>query len=100
MLTTDLIVTLPGDSSKQQEEGVVGPHAPVVAVHTAVPSRSLGAGKLLLVDVGNRLVGYREGQGKELKRGVINLSTVYLSVQAGRSKASSGSGLRDVNNII
>ena len=72
MLTTDLIVTLPGDSSKQQEEGVVGPQAPVVAVNTAVPSRSLGAGKLLLVDVGHRLVGYREGQGKELKRGVIN----------------------------
>ena len=77
MLTTDLIVALPGDSSKQKEEGVVGPHAPVVAVHTAVPSRSLGAGKLLLVDVGNRLVSYREGQGKELKKRCDKLGLVY-----------------------
>ena len=71
MLTTDLIVALPGDSSKQQEEGVVSPHAPVLAVHAAVPGGGLGAGKLLLVDVGHRLVGDREGQGEELKRGNI-----------------------------
>ena len=71
MLTTDLIVALPGDSSKQQEEGVVCPHAPVLAVHAAVPGGGLGAGQLLLVDVGHRLVGDREGQGEELKRRYI-----------------------------
>ena len=71
MLTTDLIVALPGDSSKQQEEGVISPHAPVLAVHAAVPGGGLGAGKLLLVDVGHRLVGDRERQGEELKRGYI-----------------------------
>ena len=71
MLTTDLIVALPGDSSKQQEEGVISPHAPVLAVHAAVPGGGLGAGKLLLVDVGHRLVGDRERQGEELKRGNI-----------------------------
>ena len=69
--TADLIVALPGDSAKQQEEGVVCPHAPVVAVHAAVPSRCLRARELLLVDVGHRLVGDCEGQGKELKRVVI-----------------------------
>ena len=79
MPRADLIVALPGDSAKQQEEGVVCPHAPVVAIHTAIPSRGLGAWELLLVNVGHRLVGDREGQSKELKRGVIRHKISCLS---------------------
>ena len=71
----DLIVALPGDSAKQEEEGVVSPQPPVVGVHAAVPGRDLAVRKLLLVDVVHRRVGDREGQRQELEKFQVNMTS-------------------------